>query len=823
MQFTGTNLTLKRSIFPQTGNYAFDMNCFVDNTTGKYFFGLSGNGNKVEFEMQSGKIYFDNKFIHSYLSNQQFSISVELTDTKLNINKNDTALIYGGEKETGYFNYFYFNREAPDLGAAFSVSIGGDTIPNYNIQENGYLFSSGQGAVTGYFINNSEFPIRIFNSAIQTPQPYSFGRVSNYVEAFSSGSFSYSGDFNSINFSQPVLTTFNTNFGDSTVLFTITDLRSAAYLVYLQSITDFSVDSNNNLNRDISYLNYKNGDVSNAFETRLTFILDYISGSGTFTETGGLGYSTTGYGSFVKSGTLTGWATTETGNFPVSQFAWATGRVSKYISGIGTGMASGSGFTGVATGTMTGLFEDYIFDGSGTLSLNSSFVGLATSAAISFEPENTTYATGYLDLTTFYATNMLVYSPPTGITRDLAGRTGINLYAEKVDLEEEVVYTGYNDDTWAESTTQLFCQFAHGTGLAWFINEHPDMGLIATYDDIENIIRFQSSLAGTVGNNSLIWSNAEGDSPGSSARGANTNFIGGYNSRNYYATGFLNFENAANASSFVLVTPSGTGFNSPVSYGAGLPFHSALQFTKEAVRASTGLRVVAGQGNFWQLKYYGSGTAWSDINRTGMLQVAWALSGLVSGLTADPTNLGFNNKMGVVHQTPYTGGYYFPLRAAVPGSAGESISIGHYIGSGGGTGMSLNGGFGYFKMSGSNEFDGTPVIPYGEYTGGFNFSLTGSGNYNALITGQGEIFEKLFINSWSMSSGVNANALYSMPVFPNENQTRITGGGTFPPNTFINFQLNHINSGTNSDSARLTISGNLVYNPISGVLNIQNV
>ena len=71
-------------------------------------------------------------------------------------------------------------------------------------------------------------------------------------------------------------------------------------------------------------------------------------------------------------------------------------------------------------------------------------------------------------------------------------------------------------------------------------------------------------------------------------------------------------------------------------------------------------------------------------------------------------------------------------------------------------------------------------------------------------------------------TGVNSASLYSIPVIVNQSATRISGGGVFEPNSFINFNLAHINSGTNSDSATLTISGDLVYNPISTILDIQN-
>lgn len=285
MEFTGTNLVLKRNIYPQTGNYSFSINCAVGSTTGKYFFGLSGNGNKIEFTMDSGKIYFDNKFIHSYRSNEEFSISADFTNSKINLSKNDAPLLYGQAKPTGYFEYFYFKRNDNSLGASFDLNVSGNNIPSYKIETNGYLLYSGQEAVTGYFINYSAFPITVFDSNIETAEPYTFAKLGN-VSASSTGRFAYSGNFNLIDVTQPIFTTFNTNFGDSVILFTITDLRARDGFVLLQEIEDFSLDADDGLNIDVNYTNFSGGIGTTGFNTQLTFILDYVSGSGNFTVSG---------------------------------------------------------------------------------------------------------------------------------------------------------------------------------------------------------------------------------------------------------------------------------------------------------------------------------------------------------------------------------------------------------------------------------------------------------------------------------------------------------------------------------------------------------
>jgi hypothetical protein len=274
----------------------------------------------------------------------------------------------------------------------------------------------------------------------------------------------------------------------------------------------------------------------------------------------------------------------------------------------------------------------------------------------------------------------------------------------------------------------------------------------------------------------------------------------------------------------VRVTSGGSG--APLTISSCVTFiKQILQFTKTSTRTSTGLFKVTASQNHWNLNYYATATAGSDLtpqNITGMRQIAWALSGFAAGLTTAPTNKSFSGKMGITLGSSYTGGFYFPIRATVSGTAGTAISIGVSMEGVAGTGFGPSAGFGYFKLSGSSDFNGTPVFPLNPYTGGFEFILTGSGDYTKLIIESGSTFNKGFTGSWAMFTGVNSTALYSLPVFANEAATRITGGGVFNPNSFVNFQLNHIISGTNSDSARLTISGELVYNPISTVLDIAN-
>lgn len=283
MQFTGTDLIIKRNFFTQTGNFGFVVSCVVDNTSGLYQFGLSGAAGVQEFSLRSGKIYYGNTFIHSYHTSQSFDLAANLYTGSINIIKDGAALAYNLPHSTGNYDYFYFKRANAGMGATFDLEISGDNAATYAIQQVGYLLSSGQNAVTGHLTNTSAYPIRIFDSSIQATQNYSFGKLAGNLGAAASGNFAYSGDFSTIDVSQPILTTFNANFGDASILFNIIDARTLSRFIYLTGPTDFSFNQTGVLNRDATYLNYSGGLVTSNFNSSLVFQLRYGTGFETFT------------------------------------------------------------------------------------------------------------------------------------------------------------------------------------------------------------------------------------------------------------------------------------------------------------------------------------------------------------------------------------------------------------------------------------------------------------------------------------------------------------------------------------------------------------
>lgn len=282
MEFTGTELTLKRSFYTQSGYYGFVADITVDNTSGLYKFGLTGDGGLIEFKLSGGKLFYENQFISTYRSYVPFSIEGQFNSGYTNLIKDGEALLYNYPKTSGYVNYFYMTRQNDGMGATFDVDISGTSLPSYSITNQGYLLSSGQDKVTGYFVNLGAFPIKVFDTTTQETQNYTFDRLSSSINKNATGTFAYGAEWNDIDLTQPILTTFATNYQDISILFTIIDARTFSKFVYITGPTDFSFNGTGVLARDLTYINYSGGVATTDYDASLVFRLQYTGGPSTF-------------------------------------------------------------------------------------------------------------------------------------------------------------------------------------------------------------------------------------------------------------------------------------------------------------------------------------------------------------------------------------------------------------------------------------------------------------------------------------------------------------------------------------------------------------
>jgi hypothetical protein len=476
MIFTGQELVKKRNFYTQNGNFGITVDFSVDNPSGRYEFGVSGT-ESVSLILQSGKITWNNLFVQSYLPFNDYSVLLEITDSSLNYIQNNQEVFYGLSKNTGDYNYFYFKRENTGINSEFDFSVSGKNLPNYNIDKLGIWFNSGQTEVTGSYTNQSGYDIRIFSSFAQDKQGLAYNFSTGFFSSGALSKFKYSGDFSDFDFTQPITTTFYTNFGTQQIKFKILNTATLEKFVLLDEITDYSFNNEDLINRTITWTNYSGGVAANNFNTDLFLSLEYVNGSGQFTVddfAASASFTGLAYGNFLQSGLVTGLAQIATGTDSVTgvysvnftRFQWATGRVTGYFSGNGTGMASGINYTGLAHGPFTGSLTGTIRNGSGTLF----FDNIHTTGFLVGEAYTVNY-TGYVNATGYINISGLPYN------------SIFYIGVENIPIVKGLQY--YNE-----------------TGLAYYLSGTAAHKVFAKYED--NIIKLESRVSGADGNGIFI-------------------------------------------------------------------------------------------------------------------------------------------------------------------------------------------------------------------------------------------------------------------------------------------------------------------------------
>lgn len=461
MQFTGSQLISKRNFYTQNSNFGANIGFSVDSPSTRYEFGFTGQ-NKVSIVLESGKMFYNDLFIHNYEPNLEYDVSLGITNTNVNISKNNTELIWGGGKETGNYDYFFFSRANTGANANFDFSISGSNLPIYSIDKIGYYIYSGQDGVTGEFNNINGFDIKIFESTAYSTQALSFSGISGFISNGQDKKFAYIGDLSAFDYTQPIFTIFNTNLGNLNINFRIINATNLSRFVLLNDIEDFSFNSNDQINRTLSYTNYSGGIGGSVFPTDLLFKLSYVSGSGNFTvnDFAEEAYFTAiAIGNFLESGRVTGVSNTITGNENVSgvytiyfdRFQWATGAATGSFGAFGTGLSSGIGYTGAAYGYFTGSATGLIKDGSGSLSFNNVLLnGISSGGSYSINYNDYINSTGYLNISGIYKNDVIyigVESTPIMKGLQFNDLTGLNYYLNnnsqhkvKSIIDNDVIY-----------------------------------------------------------------------------------------------------------------------------------------------------------------------------------------------------------------------------------------------------------------------------------------------------------------------------------------------------------------------------------------------
>ena len=181
----------------------------------------------------------------------------------------------------------------------------------------------------------------------------------------------------------------------------------------------------------------------------------------------------------------------------------------------------------------------------------------------------------------------------------------------------------------------------------------------------------------------------------------------------------------------------------------------------------------------------------------------------------------FFNETGLITylsgNSPLMNGYFsgnnIYLTSKLNGTAGNGLFItGQFCDIG-----SLSGSTGL--IGGTNiGSTGTVLNPTSNFTGGYNFALTGSGNYTTIVSGIGAgtfFYTTTFTGAWSLFSGID---IYHLVQFQETSSSAISGSGIFQPNSSVAFSVSNKQNIFLQAGALLTISGQNVSNPIQVAL-----
>lgn len=398
-----------RSIFEQTG-LSFNLNLSINNITGSGAFGFSGEGNKIQFTFQSGKIFdFENRYVYSYLRDTNVNISGDIEGPNYSYYINNSAVCFNGIKNNFKVDNFFYNASGCILDTNLIINSLDKVNYNFVLPSD---FRIGK-PYTGFIFNNqSNLAFKIFSgdlipTGILPPTGgFSGLTISNIVSGLKSGSIVFD-TINEVGEYSLNLKLF-TNFGTVEQNFLVTGLFN------IENIINLSTNPNYLLLTGIRQTSY-DGYLSLVYSSELFSGASILTGynnlpleirfqyySGTTGDFLGL-LTGTGYGyNFIGTGRIT---EEDLGN--------------KNFDFTGLSLISGYNFrnnlysdtvpvTGIRNVIATGIFNypDLIYPASGFITgfatgyffYTQGFTGVGSSQATGF---NTTQWTGYLTGTGF--------------------------------------------------------------------------------------------------------------------------------------------------------------------------------------------------------------------------------------------------------------------------------------------------------------------------------------------------------------------------------------------------------------------------------------
>tara|TARA_Y100000592_G_scaffold61277_1_gene95742 strand:+ start:10518 stop:13082 length:2565 start_codon:yes stop_codon:yes gene_type:complete len=247
---------------------SFSVSGSINNITGSGVFGLSGATNDIKFLFQSGRIYDpEGKYFSSYVEDESFSISGNISGAKYDYYINNAAVNLKGSRTNEKVDSLFFDATGCELD--LYPIIKSDPYP-YNITFpseflSGYSFSGSLNA------EGTTDKFEIFSGVVNYPSAFSFTgfqsgpRTTANIELKNNTGISLLTDYE-INF------TLHTNFGsiNKTVTGKSVSEESARF-----NGTDFSITGGNNFSQTGLNWNYYNTSTGN-YNLNYTLVRDGV-------------------------------------------------------------------------------------------------------------------------------------------------------------------------------------------------------------------------------------------------------------------------------------------------------------------------------------------------------------------------------------------------------------------------------------------------------------------------------------------------------------------------------------------------------------------
>lgn len=162
MNFTGTKF---RSLLDRD-RLTFSVDMSINNVTGSGSFGFSGNGSKMQWVFDKGKVFDpDNSYVFSYGKDEEFVLAGGISGSGYQYSIDGEDILFGGSKYTGDTQGFYFNLSGCEVEAGVTVK-----TDNFNHSLTFPTTFTYSDAITGHLSGiDTGYNFQVFSGVVNSP------------------------------------------------------------------------------------------------------------------------------------------------------------------------------------------------------------------------------------------------------------------------------------------------------------------------------------------------------------------------------------------------------------------------------------------------------------------------------------------------------------------------------------------------------------------------------------------------------------------------------------------------------------------------------